>query len=398
MTSLSTFDPFSYLPPMAIISRYADWLTFGLLTIFFIAVVGAVLPEHLRHKTYGKTIIVTTGLMLGIGLYLAKSQLNFSFESLGFLGYAILLSFFGLITFAFMKRLGINPFEAGCLSYALVFLSIKAFSPNLYDAAARFFPPLNLITLIVFFWCAWMLLKGLFRMGRGSNLNSAVSSLHGGHIKPADYEMLGREEDFEIKERKYLKGKPLKLTRHEIHTAKDLDHALREIAITLKENPEIPTEEAIEILKFIKKIQKKEQDFTQTLQSLAKHIEHVKESDRLKIKELKHRYEEAKDEKKRHQIHQEYELESKKIEIFDFIRDYERTIASNLNMFNEQINKAAPLINMNQGREAHHYIAAAHHILFKIISLLEEIEQHEKHLFSISKNEQHLQHKERKVN
>ena len=57
-----------------------DWFLIILLTCIYKATAGATLPKHLVQSRYGKTLIVSTGLLLAFGLYTARDQLRFNLE------------------------------------------------------------------------------------------------------------------------------------------------------------------------------------------------------------------------------------------------------------------------------------------------------------------------------
>ena len=147
--TLRRFMP--YAPEEFLEGRFGEWVIIILLCALFIAITGAVLPKRLTEHRYGKALVVCTGLVLGIGLYMAKDIYNFNFESFGFLAIWIIAVLLGLVTFG-LFRMGMRPDISFALTYCIMYLSFSLITPSLFDSIAESFPFLNGVFLLCFIY------------------------------------------------------------------------------------------------------------------------------------------------------------------------------------------------------------------------------------------------------
>jgi len=163
--SLRRFTPID--PHDLITGVLGEWLQIILFCGLFIAIAGAVLPKRLTEKRYGKALVVFTGLILGIGLYMAKNIYNFNFESFGFLAIWLIVILTGFVAYGLM-RMGMRGDIALSLTYIVIFLTFFLMTPTLYDSIATSFPLLNGIFILAFGYMVVTLLIKMFGKGKSS--------------------------------------------------------------------------------------------------------------------------------------------------------------------------------------------------------------------------------------
>jgi hypothetical protein len=388
MPEIREFNPFYNIPVESIWDKFGDWITLLLFVMFFIAVAGIALEKRFGGKGYFKPLIISLGLMMAGGMYMARETLKFSLASFGFLAYVLLILMLGTLSYLFIKSMGWRPDIAFCVAYCGTWLTFQVMSPSIYDALATSFPIVNWITLLFFVYLGFQLVRKVF--GHKLSPTKSAQHLRSREVRPPDYEQIMQEIDFENKERKFIKKNPIRLTNQGIHSIKDMDRGLMEVASILRTHEELSNEDRKRLARFLRKIGEKEADFTHSLGKLDKHVRHAHRGDAHKLDELKKRYAHTKDEHKKKQIHYEYEQEKKKIEVFQFVETYADRIRAAMNMFNERLAKAVEIIERNQPAEAFHSVAQAHNVLQNVSSHLAKMLELERSVVIISKQEQHM--------
>ena len=86
----SLFLPLDRFQPSEILAQYSEWVYFTLILVFFVSVAGITLRKHF-DKPYVKTLIISVGLMLTVGVFRFKDQVVEVFEGWGILGTILLV-------------------------------------------------------------------------------------------------------------------------------------------------------------------------------------------------------------------------------------------------------------------------------------------------------------------
>ena len=158
LRSFTPISPMEYMQGAA-----GEWFFLILFTVLFIAIAGAVLPKRLTQNRFGKMLVISVGLILGVGVFRSRDIFNFNLESFGFLGIGFVVLIMGIITFG-LAKIGMRKDMAVAFSYCLMFLTFRMVSPSLYDAFSSSLPILNLIFLVTFIYLAGSILFKVFAM------------------------------------------------------------------------------------------------------------------------------------------------------------------------------------------------------------------------------------------
>ncbi|MFC1813663.1 hypothetical protein ACFL03_13345 [Thermodesulfobacteriota bacterium] len=370
-----------------------EWVIVILLCALFIAIAGVTLPASLTEKRYGKALITIVGLILGVGLYMAKDLYNFNLESFGFLAIALIIIVAMFVTYGLIKK-GASKTVASAVTYCLMFLTFFLMTPSIFDSFAKSFPLLNLFFFLAFFFVIGKLILTFFKHPKDT-YDSARDLSHA-NIEQPDAELIEREIDDEEKERKQVKHKTIRLTKRELREIDDISDNLKEIEKILKHSDAITEEAKNDIAQTLSKIGNMEADFVKGLNLLKQHVRYYRARDQNKIHELEKRLSQAKDDLKTHKIKKELHLEKKKLEIFEFINEHYDKIMKFLEDFDLQIQKAVIYIKENDPKGAVHPVQTARNGMNIIYHILKDFKKHEFYLLNLSKKEEKILKKEKK--
>jgi len=380
-----------YAPEKLLEGPVGDWIIIILLCGLFIAIAGAVLPKRLTENRAGKALTIFIGLILGIGLYMAKGIYNFNFESFGFLGIWLIVVLCGMVTFGLFK-FGMRPDIAFALTYCVIFLSFSLITPSLFDSIAESFPFLNLIFFGTFFYLlGFILLKIFFRKKTVENESRALKQES---IDPTDRPEIDREINTEKKEKNNLKRKTLKLTKQEINNIDDIDKLLNDIIIHLKKHRTLSRDDLQELSDIIRKISGKRNDFENGLLLLRKHTDAYTNGDYLMIQKLEERLGKTDDPYKKEKIIKEIKAAEHKKRIYDFMKHYESKIKKFLQSFEALLVHAINMIRHNNIPEALNHVKSAKNLLGTMSDTLKRLKHYEKELLAFTKQEEKILKKE----
>jgi len=387
-------DPFTKIKPGPFISRYQDWIIFTLLLFFFWAVVGIALRKRFEQSRYLRTLITSVALMLSIGTYFSiyKGWLHLSLQGLGLFGAILLFIVIFFIILGLIKGYGVKGSDALPIGYALFYISLWAVSPNIFDTIARTFPLLNGILLILFIASAIKSVSAFFRHSKSPS--SSANELRHADIQQPDEPEIEKEIDFEQNERKYIKKKTLKLTKTELKSVDHIEHYLKQIEDILKSGT-LNNQQKNHISAALQAIGKTRKDFQNGLNRLSRHIANYKAGDQNKLHELRQRFHQAKDRKKKVEIQREWLIEKKKMDIFEFINTHNEKIQTFLNAFDGLIQKAVRFMQQNKPKKAASYIETSRTYINAMKDILKNLKHHEFYLLKLSKKEEHLLQKEK---
>jgi len=371
-----------------------EWVTIILICALFICICGAVLPKRLTERRYGKALVICTGLLLGVGLYMAKDLYNFNFESFGFMSIWLIAVLCGMVAFG-LFRYGMKPDIAFALTYCVMFLSFSLIAPSLFDAIADSFPFLNSVFFICFIYLGGRILFKIF--GKKESLaGGAKDIMHDKFTSEEDQEEIDREIDIEKRDEKRLKKKTIKLTKRELNTIDDISQMLQDIINQLKKHSRLEETDFQEISKLIYNISIKKKEFENSLVLLRRHFEYYKREDRNLLQELRGRLSKTENPLEKEEIKRQYAIEKRKIAIYDFTKENEVRINNFLQNFQALLFKAIENIKQNNIPDASIHLTSAKNLLGTIEKTLKQLKAYEKYLLKLSRKEEHILKKEEK--
>ena len=144
------FYPLNDINPGQLLSQYSDWIYFSLILVFFISIAGITLRKHFG-RPYVKPLIIAVGLMLTVGVFMAKRQLAMIFEGWGTLGLLILVFVVATIPYGLCRGFGMPGIKAFYMTYVLFYiLAWFKFPAFFFSLSEHNLGLVNLGLLIVF--------------------------------------------------------------------------------------------------------------------------------------------------------------------------------------------------------------------------------------------------------
>lgn len=373
-----------------------DWFLIILLTCIYMATAGATLPKHLVQSRYGKTLITATGLLLAFGLYTARDQLRFNLESFGFLAVGLLAIIAFMVIFGLAKVGLFSNHKAAsfALAYSIIYTSFAAITPSLYDMIAEFFPLLNGLLLLLFLACLGLLFyKAFASLIPGSKVKEAASSVQE-HLKQPDQQNIQQEEQAEQHEYRDLTHTIKQIQKQETGSAEELNRQLNQLIHMLKGHQTLNQDDAKRITALLQEMAKHKNQFQNRLYQLKHAFDQEQNKDRSTIQDMERRLKETTDPRKQKAIKKELDYEKKKQEIFDFIKQNEKDIHTNLNAFQQQMGQASTLIQKNNTKKALACLQRAAKALGTIEKELSRLKHYEKELAAFDRKAFQKLHKE----
>lgn len=371
----------------------AEWVQLILLCAIFIAVSGAVLPKRLTQNRYGKGLVVSLGLMLGVGLFLAKDIIKFNFESFGFLAAFIIILLTAFVTFG-LARMGMRKDIAVSLTYCIMFLSFSIITPTLFDTITEAFPFLNLLMIGAFFYLAGSMILKFF--GRRKSIGQEAQSLTSADMPRQDEPEIEKEIKEEQREEWTLKANTIKLTTKEVIRIEDIERLLREIAELIQHKKQLSRDDTKAIATALRKIARRKDDLENGLRLLKGQADKYARNGGHLIRELEKRYHNTTDENQKKRITNELKLQKRKAELLDFVAANENKIIDFLRVFNSHLVNAVETLKQYNFSSTITYLKSAYHDLGTMKEILENLLKHEKFILSLSRKEEKTLKKEKK--
>jgi hypothetical protein len=336
-------------PKELLAGAYGEWIILIMLCGLFIALSGAVLPERLTRSRQGKALYTIVGLILGLGLFASRKLFNFNLESFGFLAIWLIIILAMFVTYGLAKT-GMRKDLAFTFSYCLMFMTFYMLTPSMVDVISEKVPLLYFILLIAFVYLVGNL---VFKMFKNPNMTLRdATQLAKSKLKQPDEPQIEKEIKHEKQERKLIKSRTLKLTKRELKSIDDIKHHLEEILHFLKDADQLTEVQHQYIAKSLREIAISKEQFQRGMKTILAYIDKFAAGDEAKANELRSRYHATKDEKKKSEIGKEYQLEKRKIEIFDFWKNHEGNVTQFLNHFDQYIHNAATFMEQNNPKES----------------------------------------------
>jgi hypothetical protein len=131
------------------------------------------------------------------------------------------------------------------------------------------------------------------------------------------------------------------------------------------------------------------------MKAIEYYIDRFSQKDQEKLAGLNRRYHTTKDKRKREEISREYQLEKRKIDVYDFWKNHQGNVVHFLNTFDQYIHTAATFMEQNNPKEAIRPVRQSIEIFDKLYKVLKKLKSHEKYILKLSKKEQRVEEKER---
>ena len=381
--------PFDRIHPGQLLSQYSDWVYFTLILIFFISVAGITLRKHF-DRPYVKPLIISVGLILTVGVFMAKRYLVMIFEGWGVLGLILLVFMVSTIPYGLCRGFGMAGIKAFYLTYILIYIiAWFKFPIFFYSLSDHNLGLVNLGLLIVFFVAVFKFIP----LGRSKKIDAGQLVDNSTFIPEIEQNIRTQNA-----EKNLVKNKAVKLTKHEIKTIEDMAEALAEIQLIVEKNKAtLSREERTEIASILQKLSNKEQIFKTVLLNLQKIFQKIGSIDTKQLQNLKDRVAKA-SEKERQILKSEIDRKEIKLKIEKEVLKFENRLEHYINLFNEYINYA---VNQIRGspypNDAKPYFQKARGVLTNISGMLKDIGVLEKKIIETIKIERELLKKERKT-
>ncbi|MCG8571070.1 MAG: hypothetical protein MJB14_13095, partial [Spirochaetes bacterium] len=329
---------------------FGDWLLLIILAGLLIAICGAVLPKKLVEKRYGKSIVIFTGLILGIGLFKAKDIYNFNLESFGFMAIWLIILVMGFVIYG-LSKIGIPKDISLALTYCITFLSFFLLSPSLFDAISESFPLVNLIFIILFFY---MLAKPIFSFFKSKSPLKAARKLERTNFQNSQDVEVDRESAQLKEEVRQVKRHDLPVSKKEISSINDMDNLLAKIFKVLSQKGNALTkDDKNQITEDLKLIYRDES----ILQKAAKYLHSrslvYKQHHQRDIQEVRQRLQKTTSQKQKELLQNELKFHNTMLEVLDFIKNAESSKSGDfIRSFNSLITRSIDRLTKNRLSEA----------------------------------------------
>ena len=382
-------DPFATINLGRFITRYEDWILFTLLLFFFWSIVGLTLSKRFENNKYARALITVIALFFSIGVFMSvySGWLHLSLQGLGLLGVAILFIVVFFILYGLMRGYNIGKSKAIAFGYVLLYLSIRAVSPNLFDTLLGFFPFGYLLLNFIFIACVIITIVSVVKNlgGHTRKLDHAKSVLQRRTVTADD-----TERDQEIaddkKEITLLKGKTLKLTKKELYTLDHIEEQLRVmIDIIRREGSHLLQEDKAELTEALQDIKKNENILWRALKLLEKHVYIYHNKGKKDLIGLQKKLHGTQDKKQRSLVDAEITYQKRMIQALAYLEKYQAKISNLINSFNRFIDLAVERLRTGNQADAVTNLERAHRNLYDLKHIYAEQKSLEKYLLALEK-------------
>jgi hypothetical protein len=259
------------------------------------------------------------------------------------------------------------------LTYSLLYLSIAALHPNIFDFIASRLPILNgilgLVFLISFFWGVAIIIGKL--TGRRSKIDD---------FRPPHHDDEEKIETDQIRQLKRIRGK--------LRTVQDIQDRLTAIEATIKKNP-VLNKEVSDYLKLnLEEISNQERILMKSYNDVTLQFSKLGRIDSERLQRLEDNLKRAPDNQRRF-IEAELDIERRKIQHDKAIIDFKQKLDSLIGQFNLQLNAAMQQLKNHEG-SGQPSIQETKKTLQEISMVIEAIKQLERELIQLHKAQRKL--------
>jgi len=386
MAQIDIFDSIARVHPGQFITRFSDWITFTLLLFFFWAVAGIALRKHFQDSRHLRILTTTIGLMLSVGTYYSiyRGWLHFSLANLGLWGAALILIIVFFITYGLMRGYGMKPWIALPIGYAIFYMSMWLIYKNIFHNIADIFPLGNGILAFLFIASLIKIIMRFFEHSKAPKF--AAEEISGYKPTSISEPEINREIQEDKQERKLLKGKTIRLTKTEIRTTDDIQHALDQLITLIKKKaPNLDEHDIAQIKSTLRAINEKESILNRGINLLRDHANAYNALHKKDTSELEKRLRSEADRKKKQIIEEELTYQRRMIEAVNFLQRYESKIQQFIQSFNRFLYTAMEKLKTRNPHESLAYLDAAKNDLSNMKNIYNRQKEIEKYLLNINK-------------
>ena len=123
---------------------YGSIIDFTIYLLFFLGAAKVTLGRHFQGRG-GKAIIIAMALVLSISLAVTEAMMGFNIKSFGPVAALIFIGIIMVVLFLMLRSLHLSTIPAAAISYVLVYLSMLAISPSVFEWIDARVPLLGLI-------------------------------------------------------------------------------------------------------------------------------------------------------------------------------------------------------------------------------------------------------------
>jgi hypothetical protein len=221
-------DPFALWDISATYDHYSAFFDLAIYTAIFVALAQSVYGLRFQGRP-GRILSSAVGLGLAISLTLAEEQFGWNLRAAGPIAAVILLVLVGVLILHVMLKAHVAWRLAAPLTYVLLYMFVRALSPELFDMILDRAPFIHLLSAVILLVCVWQFGVALWP---GGGKSTGRSWGDGGIVSPDTQDRERREIRIERRVRRNW-------LPHARRSARNLDHNLRSIKKALSE-PEPP--------------------------------------------------------------------------------------------------------------------------------------------------------------
>ena len=331
--------------------------------------------------------------MLAVGVYYSiyKGWLHLSLQGFGLVGAAMVILVIFFVVYGMIRGFGMEKSTAIPLGYAMLYTSLWAVSPNIFDTFADRMPIINGILLILFIASIFKLVAGFFRHSK--NPIAAIRELK--TTKPETIEtpqqienekQVDKEIHDEKKENKLVKKHAIKITKTEIHTIEDIRNILQQMVRLIKQKGNsVDQNEVAQLTYNLRQIYAKEEIMRKGLALLQRHTKAYNAIHKKNIEAEVDRLKTTQDKTQRGIIEEEIHYQRQMLQVLDFLRTNEAKIQEFTQKFNKLIYDAMTKVKSNYPRDALSYLNHANGRLNQMRKIFDRQKHFEKYLLSVNK-------------
>lgn len=147
-------DPFAFWDIAATYGRYAAFFDLFIYCALFIALAHAVFASRFSGRP-GKVMASVVGIALGVSLVLVEQQFGWTLAKASPFAALIALFLVGFLMLQTMVRIQIPWTLAVPLTYVIIYLFLRAISPEMMKVISDRIPFIHLLTAVMFLICIW---------------------------------------------------------------------------------------------------------------------------------------------------------------------------------------------------------------------------------------------------
>lgn len=330
------FRPFEYLDIASVYSRYSQIIDLTIAFVVFSGVAKVTLGRRFEGRG-GKAIIVGVSAALTAGFMAMERTLGFSLRSFGGIGAGIFIFLVGLVLFGFLRTAGLHFGNALSLSYGIVYLSMMAVVPSVFDFIADTAPFINGILGLIFLFTLGKLIYSFFKSVRTPRGFSPEAILRGGGGHFLE-EKIGQEKT----EERLLKGKLTRIAKKDLKDSDAIIEHIERIKMLIGEYGN--TEKARkEISEELSKLSKSERHYLSDLNKLQKLVRRFAAYDQEELNNLKDRLGKV-TKKEKPFVEKEISIAQKKIEAEKKLNQFKQEVFALTEKFNSFLRTAINIV------------------------------------------------------